>query len=195
MKRVFILLFFTFVLFSISCTSSDEKSKTSQEIINSIPQEKVLPTQKDVSNHINWFDFEQGIEKAEAEGKDIIIDFYIDWCKWCKVMDDSTFSALEVIQYINENYVAIRVNAEDSNEYVIFKEQTFNLQKLTSAFGVKGFPTYAFLNEKAQIITLVPSYIEKGMFLNILKYIHKKCYERQISFEDFLKEDSGCEEK
>ena len=209
MKKILIILFIVGLLYSISCSSKDTKEKSApqvsksekkqeelekspQKILNPEQQEKLILEQEETYNHINWFGFEEGIAKAEAEGKDIIIDFYTDWCKWCEVMDESTFSEPEVIQFIGENFVPIRIKADDNQKQVEFQNHTLTLHQLTSAFRVKGFPSYGFLNENAQIITVVPGYIKKDMFMNILRYIHLKCYEKQISFDDFVKDKSKC---
>ena len=210
MKKILIILFVVGLLFSISCSSKDIKEKSTpqvskserkqeeleklpQKVLNTEQQEKLILEQEETYNNINWFGFEEGLAKAEAEGKDIIIDFYTDWCKWCKVMDDSTFSEPEVIQFIGENFVPIRIKADDNQKQVEFQNHTLTLHQLTSAFGIKGFPSYGFLNENAKIITVVPGYIKKDMFINILKYIHLKCYEMHISFEDFISGKSKCE--
>ncbi|MCD6101900.1 MAG: DUF255 domain-containing protein [Candidatus Cloacimonetes bacterium] len=182
----------TYPQISKSEKKQEEIEKPAQKISDTEQQKKLIPEQKETYNHINWFGFEEGLAKAEAEGKDIIIDFYTDWCKWCKVMDESTFSESEVIQFMGENFIPIRIEADDNQKQVEFQNHTFTLRQLTSAFGIKGFPSYGFLNENAQIITVVPGYIKKDMFMNILRYIHLKCYEKQISFDDFVNGKSNC---
>ena len=36
-------------------------------------------------------DFEAASKLASDTGKPMIIDFYTDWCKWCKVLDTVTY--------------------------------------------------------------------------------------------------------
>ncbi|MDP8242201.1 MAG: DUF255 domain-containing protein [Candidatus Celaenobacter antarcticus] len=143
---------------------------------------------------ITWYNFEEGIYAALAESKDIIIDFYTDWCHWCHEMDKTTFADTSVISYMSDNFIAIRVNAESVTTNVTFKGTTLNLRQLTTAFGIKGFPSYAFLTEDAEIITVVPGYLPKELFLNILKYIDQQCYDRQISFEQFVEKQGECKD-
>ena len=42
--------------------------------------------------NLKWHSFDEGSTKAKAEGKQILIDIYTDWCHWCKVMDEKTYS-------------------------------------------------------------------------------------------------------
>ncbi len=130
---------------------------------------------------------------AKADNKHVVIDFYTDWCSWCKVMDEKTFSVPKIESYLFKHFVPIRIDAESIQDTVFFKGQQMTFRELTSAFRVSGFPSVAFLTPDADIITIVPGYIEKEMFLNILRYMQKECYRQQMSLEEFI--EKGCSEK
>lgn len=140
-----------------------------------------------------WYPFNEGIQKAWQEKKHIVIDFYTDWCGWCKVMDKKTFSMPVVEKYLFENFVPIRIDAENRTEKLNFRGKTYTPRELTSAFQVSGFPSVAFLTPSLEIITVVPGYIEKDTFLKILEYVNKECYKSKISFEEYLK--SNCDNR
>ncbi len=138
----------------------------------------------------SWYTFNEGIQKAKKEQKPIVIDFYTDWCSWCKVMDKNTFSAPEVEQYLFTHFIPIRLNAENQTENIKFQNKVFTPRQLTSAFQITGFPSVAFVTSTEEIITVVPGYIEKAKFLKILEYVQQECYRTNVSFDEFLK--SGC---
>jgi thioredoxin-related protein len=139
---------------------------------------------KSKSQHREWYTFEEGIRQAEAEKKHVIIDFYTDWCKWCKVMDEKTFSQPDVEKFLFEHFIPIRLDAE-SNERVDFKGSNYSYRELTGAFGVTGFPSLAYLTPNIELITIIPGYIEKPMFLDILTYMSQECYAKNIPFDQF----------
>lgn len=141
-----------------------------------------------------WLSFDEGIELAEREKKPVVIDFYTSWCRWCKVMDEKTFSDPEVESYLAEHFVSIRLNAESRSERFSFKGKQYSPVELTRSFGVKGFPSLAYLDREGELITIVPGFIPKETFLPFLHYIQKECYKQQMSFEDFLKKKEECEE-
>ncbi|MBN2410966.1 DUF255 domain-containing protein [candidate division KSB1 bacterium] len=142
-----------------------------------------------------WHSFNEGLEKADKENKMILIDFYADWCHWCKVMDQKTFQDKQVAQKLQERFVTIKLDAEDAGSKVNYRNETYSNPQLTRAFGVTGFPSLAFLDSNGDVITLVPGYVPPENFINILNYIDARCWEKEVSFEDFLKnKDCGKKE-
>ncbi len=135
----------------------------------------------------SWLAFDDGMAKAKQDDKPIIIDFYTDWCHWCKVMDEKTFSDKIVKAELDEKFVTIRLNAEDRNATATYDGKTFNNVELTQAFGVTGYPTLAFLESDGTVITTLPGFVKPEQFLPILAYIEKKMYAKQMPFDEFLK--------
>ncbi|MFZ7125166.1 MAG: thioredoxin family protein [Desulfobacterales bacterium] len=93
-----------------------------------------LATAAKIEN-IRWFSYEEGFEKAKKEGKKIYILFFSDYCKYCKEMDATTFSDREVVEMLNEEFVAIRVNPD--KEY-----------KIAYKYNIRPVPDNWFLDEK-----------------------------------------------
>ncbi|ACO03051.1 conserved hypothetical protein [Persephonella marina EX-H1] len=61
---------------------------------------------------INWLDFNEGMRRAEKEKKLILLDIYAQWCHWCNVMENTTYSDKEVVHIVNRYYIPVRVDAE-----------------------------------------------------------------------------------
>lgn len=81
------------------------------------------------------------MEKAQASGKYIFLDFYTDYCPPCKVMDAEVFSNRELADYLNDNFVNVKVNAG--------KTEGANLASL---FGVRAYPTLIFTDERGNAL-------------------------------------------
>ncbi|RPH90591.1 MAG: thioredoxin family protein, partial [Calditrichaeota bacterium] len=134
-----------------------------------------------------WLNFDAGLERGRAENKNIIVDFYTDWCHWCKVMDEKTFNEKNVAEKLKNKFVTVRVNAEDANQSASYQGQTYNNIQLTRAFGVTGYPSLAFLESNGDLITIIPGYVPAETFTHILDYIDQKLYEKKMPFDEFLK--------
>ena len=147
------------------------------------------------AQEIKWLSFEEAIEKSKENPKKIIIDLYTDWCKWCKVMDKNTFAHPVIAKYINENYYAVKFNAE-STEPVSFQGHNFENQKrgnrsphdlaIALTQGKLSYPTYVFMDEQHQIIHVQPGYIKPKQFEPMIIYIERELYREQKPFDKFV---------
>ena len=117
---------------------------------------------------INWVSIEE-VEKLTKENpKKIFVDVYTDWCGWCKRMDATTFTDEEVVAYVNENYYAVKLNAE-SKDNISLKGIHTTPAELARSFRVSSYPTIVFIDETFHNITPVPGYRKAKEFHNILK--------------------------
>lgn len=123
------------------------------------------------AQEIKWMSFEEALEAQKTEPKKMMVDFYTNWCGWCKKMDKETFTNKDVISYVNEKFYAVKFNAEgnDSITYKgnIFTNPQFDASKIKSKnsrhqlayyFGVQGFPSLVYLDEEANLIGPIPGY-------------------------------------
>ena len=59
-------------------------------------------------------------EKMKKEPRPILLDFYTDWCGWCKQMMKTTYADVNLASYINTYFYPAKFNAEskDTIEYL-----------------------------------------------------------------------------
>ncbi len=141
----------------------------------------------------DWVGFDEGLKLAQEQNKQVLIDFYTDWCHWCKVMDEKTFSDKSVAGKLEDKFITVRLNAESKTETATYLGNTYTNVQLTQAFGVTGFPTLAFLEPDGGMITKIPGYVPPDKFLNVLEYIDAQCYAKEVTFEEFL-EKGDCKD-
>jgi thioredoxin-related protein len=181
------LLFTILIIVTISvsdCTGNDNAAA-----------EKTKNDQSTDVKKAEWVSFDNGLATAAKEKKHMVVDFYTDWCHWCKVMDEKTFSDDKVNQKLLDRFVPVRVAAENANESATFRGKTYTNVELTQAFGISGFPSLAFLDEAGEIITVVPGYVPPETFIFILEYIDQQCYKKQMPFDEFMKKKGECDDK
>jgi thiol:disulfide interchange protein len=81
-----------------------------------------------------------GLERAEREGKPVLIDFWATWCKNCLTMDKTTMEDPAVVAAL-ENYVKVKFQAEDLDAEPA--------KAILARFNAVGLPTYVILKPKA----------------------------------------------
>ena len=155
------------------------------------------------SQQINWISINELEDVLKTSEKNIIIDIYTNWCGPCKLMEKNTFQNKYISKFINENYHAVKFNAE-GNETVIFTEKVFqnpnfdvkrvNTRNATHEFtrflGVSAYPTTIFLDKDMSLITPVRGYLipkQLEIYLELFKNDQYKKITSQLDFDNFIK--------
>ena len=144
---------------------------------------------------VKWYTVEEAEKLSKENPKKWLVDVYTDWCGWCKTMDKETFSHPVIAKYINENYYAVKLNAESSDS-ISFNGKTFKYmeqggrgyQELAVGLlnGQMSFPSIAYLNEELQLLGAVPGYKTPQAIEPLLNYIVENKFTSQ-SLEDYQK--------
>jgi thioredoxin-related protein len=143
---------------------------------------------------IKWVTFEEAQELQKTTKKKIFVDVYTDWCGWCKRMDASTFTAPDIVDYINENYYAVKFNAEQAAT-IEWNGKTYknsNTGRSTHELAVYllnnrlSYPTTVFLAEDLNVIQPLPGYMEAIKLEPILHYFGTDSH-KKISWELYQK--------
>jgi len=101
-----------------------------------------------------------------------MVNFTAAWCKFCKQMKAETYSDPAVIAFLNEHYVASRVDTDRE-------------PNLAREYYVRGLPTIWFLTSEGDKITNLPGYIDAPTFLQILDFIASEAY-LELTFSEYL---------
>ena len=113
----------------------------------------------DASDSVKWHSYEEGKVLGKVEKKKVFLHFYADWCGFCVKMAKETFRDSDVVSYLNDNFISIRVDFDKNAE---------TAQK----YGVMGLPSNWFLTEMGQPIVSIPGYIPAEAMLTMLKEVN-----------------------
>lgn len=104
---------------------------------------------------INWVSFEELTSLYKEEQRPILVFIHADWCKYCKMQEAKTFKNEELVQKLNDEFYALRLNGESKETITFFgREYPFNTEEgfnsLASFLGKEegqlNFPTTLLLN-------------------------------------------------
>lgn len=115
---------------------------------------------------VKWMSLEEALSAQKVAPRKIFIDFYAEWCGPCKLMDKTTYGHPLIAKYLNEEYYAVKFDAE-SREKVTYGGRTFgnpgfepgkrrnSLHEFTRYMNVSAVPTIVFLDEHSMPITIL----------------------------------------
>jgi len=119
---------------------------------------------------------------------------YTDWCGWCKRMDATTFVHPDIITYMNKHYYAVKMDAEMKDTLVIdgvtFVNQNPSGRRSSHQLAIEllrgkmSYPSFVFLNEKSQMLTVVAGYQTAKNFEPILNFFGSDAY-LKTSWEEY----------
>ena len=111
-----------------------------------------------VTNHgavtVKWEkDFSAAIERARSEGKPVLVNFYADWCVWCKRLESTTLRDAKVATLLSDRVVPVNLNVEGDG------------RELSNQYRVDGLPTVLVLDASGREIGRIPGYMPPTGFL------------------------------
>ncbi len=90
------------------------KKKETHKYTNKLANESSPYLLQHAHNPVNWYPWgDEALAKAKKENKLIIISVGYAACHWCHVMEHESFEDEEVAKYMNDNFVAIKIDREE----------------------------------------------------------------------------------
>ncbi|MEE8142304.1 MAG: thioredoxin domain-containing protein, partial [Planctomycetota bacterium] len=119
---------------------SDEGDKTGGW---RLAKEKSEYLREHAENPVNWYPWgEEAFQAARERNVPILLSIGYSSCHWCHVMRRESFSDTEITQYLNENFVSIKVDRE---ELPHVDEVYMDAVQLLTGSG--GWPLTVFLDQ------------------------------------------------
>ncbi|MEP0767598.1 MAG: thioredoxin fold domain-containing protein [Fimbriimonadia bacterium] len=105
------------------------------------------------ADEIQWEkSFKPALEKAKKENKALMVDFYTDWCGWCKRLDADTYPAPAVVA-LSKRMVNIKIDAEKGEGVDLAKK-----------YDIHGYPTILFLDGSGKVVGRIGGYMPAEPF-------------------------------
>ncbi|MBI5118962.1 thioredoxin domain-containing protein [Candidatus Poribacteria bacterium] len=89
---------------------------------------------------IKWLEWApEAFERARKEDKLILLDIGAVWCHWCHVMDEESYANPDIVRFVNEHYVPIRVDNDQRPD-------------VNDRYNQGGWPTTVILTSEGFVV-------------------------------------------
>lgn len=140
--------------------------------VNKLRNEKSLYLKQHAENPIHWWPYgEQALKKAKELNRPIFLSIGYSSCHWCHVMAHESFEDETVANFLNENFISIKVDREEYPDLDHYFQSAATLMT-----GRGGWPLNLFLTADGKPFfggTYFPKVGREGMpsFLDVIKQI------------------------
>jgi len=108
---------------------------------NRLAQSASLYLRKHAENPIGWWPWcEEALARAAQEDKPIFLSVGYSSCHWCTVMEGEAFSNIEIAEFMNAQYIPIKVDREERPDI-----DSIYMQAVQAMTGQGGWPLNMFL--------------------------------------------------
>jgi uncharacterized protein len=164
-KLKIVLLVFTFL--TINTIVMAKNKENTHKFTNALINEASPYLLQHAHNPVNWFAWKKSaFAKAKKEDKPIFLSIGYSTCHWCHVMERESFENEKIAKYLNENFIAIKVDREQhpvvDNNYML---------AVMMLNGRGGWPASVFLTPDG-LAFYAGTYYPPDVFLNVLKQIN-----------------------
>lgn len=143
---------------------------------------------------IKWMSWDEMIAAQQVERKKVFMDIYTDWCGWCKKMDASTFKDPSIVSYMNQNYYAVKLDAEmkediEFNNYKFInpnpgqKRSTHQLA-VSLLDGKLSYPSFVILDENVSRQHIIKGFQQPETLMGILLFFKTNEFVRYKQYLD-----------
>ena len=147
---------------------------------------------------INWMTFKEALAAQKENPKKIMMDVYTNWCGPCKMLDKQTFHNKNLVNYVNQNFYAVKFNGE-SNEKITYKGQEFgnphydaakefkrnSSHQLADHLQIRAYPSILFFEEDGGLLAPLPGFRTAKQLEVFLKLFNTNKYKEITTEEAF----------
>jgi len=124
------------------------------------------------AQEVNWRSFEELPQLMREEAKPVMVFLYTDWCKFCALQKNNTFTNTEITTLLNENYYCLKLDGE-SKAPIKFLNREYEYQAtgvntgqhelaqlLGKMNGEVSYPTTIILSENNQLQSRMNGFLD-----------------------------------
>jgi len=92
-------------------------------------------------NPVNWYPWDdEAFKTAKQLDRPILLSIGYSTCHWCHVMEEESFEDIEIATYLNEHYIAVKIDREERPDI-----DSIYMKAVVALQGSGGWPMTVFI--------------------------------------------------
>lgn len=117
---------------------------------------EVLKDTEASRSELPWFtDINLAFQNAAETNRLVFVDFYTEWCSWCKKLDQQTFVDPE-FQAISSKFVLLKVDGDKQLDFC-------------TKYKVRAYPTMLFLRANGEEVKRIIGFVPATTLVPVMK--------------------------
>lgn len=133
-----------------------------------------------LAQQVDWIGFEKLEEKMRVQPRPVLFFIKTDWCRFCAMQLENTFTDKHVVNEIQRAFYAVSLDAEQRGDITFLKKRYrykptgpgSGYHELAEFLGKKegtlSFPTTVILSESLQPLGQFPGFLNAADLLRLL---------------------------
>ena len=122
------------------------------------------PAEHSVRSHtavnVEWEDeWDEAFARAATEGKPVLVNFYAEWCVWCKQLETVTFRDQKVAAMLAESVVPLNIDIDG------------DVADIVRDHRIQAPPTIVVFSQGGEELGRIPGYLPPSSFLIVVEKI------------------------
>ncbi|MFD1552944.1 thioredoxin [Putridiphycobacter roseus] len=132
------------------------------------------------SDSLHTFSFENVDSLNAVKSKNVLVFFHTDWCKYCQLMNETTFKDKAVIELLNDNFYFVPFDPESETDiefagrkfkYIPNGKET-GMHEIAIALakidGKINYPSICMLNQNYEIVFQYNQFLSAPDLIKVL---------------------------
>src|ERR1700722_4469021 len=127
---------------AIGCSFSWTAGAAAQENLHHLAADNSPYLKRAISQPVDWYPWgPAAFGRAKELNRPILLDVGAVWCPWCNLMDRDTYTNAAAADYINQHFVAVKVDFDASPKLVAQLQRAQAILNLPAGLPLTSFIT------------------------------------------------------
>ena len=122
--------------------------------------------------HVDWLTYPDARDLSRRLQKPLLLYFTGSSCERCRKLDRETFTDAEVLNYLQEHFIAAQIDARE-------------MPALSRKYKVDALPMIWFVDEHGRALTNLTDFVTAERLTSVMKYVITGAW-RTITWQEWL---------